>query len=113
MKEGLGFFSEYKLILYENGILAKTHRYGEWSESLHLGWENTDEVVLTSEVAIITFGFAAISKGLIKVLGEASSMAILKEKLEGRLAALTQAQEVLQYDSSVPASRNAASDYMS
>ncbi|MGA9099016.1 MAG: hypothetical protein WB392_08815 [Methanotrichaceae archaeon] len=41
-------------------------------------------------------GFAAISKGLIKVIGEASSMVILKEKLEGDLAALTKALEALQ-----------------
>ena len=95
LEVGLGFFSEHKLILYENGLLARTNHYGEWSKGLHLGWENTDEVVLTPEAAIITFGFTAISKGLIKVLGEASSMAILKEKLEGDLAALTKAMETL------------------
>ncbi len=95
LEGSLGFFSEYKLILYENGLLVRAHRYGEWSEGLHLGWENTDVVVLTSEAAIIIFGFTAISKGLIKVLGEASSMAILKEKLEGDLVALTKALEAL------------------
>ena len=96
LEDGLGFFSEHKLILYENGLLARTHRYGEWSEGSRLGWENTDEDVLTPEAAITTFGFMAISKGLIKVLGEASSMFIFKEKLEGDLAALTKALEVLQ-----------------
>ena len=96
LEGSLGFFSEHKLILYENGLLVRTHRYGEWSEGLHLGWENTDEDVLTPEAAIITFGFTAISKGLIKVIGEASSMVILKEKLEGDLAALTKALEALQ-----------------
>ena len=52
--------------------------------------------MLTPEAAITTFGFTAISKGLIRVLGEASSMAALKEKLEGEIAALTKALEVSQ-----------------
>ncbi len=95
LEEGFSFFSEHRLILYENGLLVRTHRYGESSEGLHPGWENTDEVVLTPEAAIITFDFREISKGLIKVLGEASSMAILKEKLEGDLVALAKALEAL------------------
>ena len=95
LEEGLSFFSEHRLILYENGLLVRTHRYGESSEGLHPGWENTDEVVLTPEAAIIIFGLTAISKGLIKALGEASSMAILKEKLEGDLVALTKTLEAL------------------
>jgi len=95
LEEGSGFFSEYWLILYENGLLVRTHRYGELSEGLRLGWENTAEDVLTPETAIITFGFTAISKGLIKVLGEAESMVIRKEELEGRLAALAKALEAL------------------
>ncbi len=93
LDDGLGFFSEYRLILYENGLLVRTHRYGELSEGPRFGWENTDEVVLTPEAAIVAFGFAAISKGLTKVLGDASSMAVLKEKLEDDLAVLTEALE--------------------
>ncbi|MGA9097523.1 MAG: hypothetical protein WB392_01165 [Methanotrichaceae archaeon] len=96
LEDGLSFFSEYRLILYENGLLVKTHRYGQSMEGLHLGWENTDDDVLTPEAAIIIFGFEAISKGLIKALGEASSMAILKEKLECDLEALTKALYTLQ-----------------
>ena len=95
LERGFGFFSEYRLILYENGLLVRTHRYGELSEGLHLGWENTDEVVLTPEAAVITFGFTEISKGLIKVLGDASSMVTLKETLEDDLATLTKALEAL------------------
>ncbi|MGA9099766.1 MAG: hypothetical protein WB392_12640 [Methanotrichaceae archaeon] len=91
LKEGLGFFSEYKLILYENGLLVRTHRYGGWAEGPRLGWENTDEDVLAPQAAITAFGLTAISEGLIKVLGAASSMVILKEELERRLAALTKA----------------------
>ncbi len=90
-----GFFSEYRLILYENGMLVRAHRYGEFSEGLRLGWENEDEDAITPQAAIAAFGLAAISGGLMKVLGEASSMVILKERLEGRLAALTKALEAL------------------
>ncbi len=107
LEEGSGFFSEHRLILYENGLLARTHRYGQsvdhgqsmdhgqLSEALHLGWENTDEDVLTPEAAIIAFGFMAISTGLIEAIGETSSMAIRKEELEGRLAALTKVLEAI------------------
>ncbi len=95
LENGYGLFSEYRLILYENGLLVRTHRYGEFSEGLHLGWENEDEDVLTPQAAIVAFGLAAISGGLMKVLGEASSMVILKERLEGRLAVLTKALEAL------------------
>jgi len=103
--DGFGFFNEHRLILYENGLLARTHRYGQsmdpgqsidqLMEASHLGWENTDEDVLTPEAAILVFGFAAISKGLIKALGEASSMITLKEELEGRLTALAEALKAL------------------
>ncbi|MGA9097446.1 MAG: hypothetical protein WB392_00775 [Methanotrichaceae archaeon] len=58
--------------------------------------ENTDEDVLTPEAAITAFGFTTISKGLMKALGAASSMIILKEELESRLAALAEALETLQ-----------------
>jgi len=95
LENGYGFFSEYRLILYENGQLVRMHRYGECSEGLRLGWENDDAEVLTPQTAIAAFGLAAISGGLMKVLGDASSMVILKERLEGRLAALTKALEAL------------------
>ncbi len=96
LEKGYGFFSEYRLILYENGLLVRMHRYGECSEGLRLGWENEDEDVLTPQAAIAAFGLAAISEGLVRVLGEASSMVVLKEKLEGRLAALTRILDALQ-----------------
>jgi hypothetical protein len=95
LEKGFGFFSEYRLILYENGLLVRMHCYGECSEGLRLGWENADEDMLTPQVAIAAFGLAAISGGLMKVLGEASSVVILKERLEGRIAALTRALEAL------------------
>ena len=100
--ENFSIFSEYNLILYENGLLVRTHRYGQTmdhgqsTEALRLGWENTAEDVLTPEAAIMAFGFTAISEGLIKVLGDASPMEILREKLEGDLAALAKALEALQ-----------------
>jgi hypothetical protein len=95
LEKGYGFFSEYRLILYENGLLVRAHRYGEYSEGLHPGWENSDEDVLTPQAAIMAFGLTAISGGLIKVLGEASSVVILKEKLESKLTILTKALEAL------------------
>ncbi len=99
--DDFGFFSEHRLILYENGLLVRTHRYGQSMdhgqsmEASHVGWENTDEDVLTPEAAIIAFGFTAISQGLTKALEEASSMAALKEMLEEDVAALTKALEAL------------------
>ena len=95
LENSYGFFSEYRLILYENGLLVRAHRYGECSEGLHLGWENEDEDVLTPEAAITIFGFTAISKGLIMALGETLWMVTFKEELEGRLAALTEALEAM------------------
>ncbi len=95
LENGYGFFSEYRLILYENGLLVRMHRYGECSEGFRLGWENEDEDVLTPEAAITTFGLLAISKGLIMALGETLCMVTLKEELEGRLAALTEALEAM------------------
>jgi len=95
LENGYGFFSEYRLILYENGLLVRMHRYGECSEGLRLGWENEDEDVITPQAAVAAFGLGAISGGLMKVLSEASSVVVLKERLEGRLAALTKALEAL------------------
>ncbi len=46
--------------------------------------------------AITAFGLTAISEGLMKVLDDASSIVILKEELEGRLAALTRTLDALQ-----------------
>ncbi|MGA9100230.1 MAG: hypothetical protein WB392_15010 [Methanotrichaceae archaeon] len=94
--DDFGFFSEHKLILYENGLLVRAHRYGQLSEGLQFGWENTDEDVLTPEAAITAFGFTAISKGLMRILEEASSMVALKEELEGEVAAFAKVLEVLQ-----------------
>ncbi|MGA9099384.1 MAG: hypothetical protein WB392_10695, partial [Methanotrichaceae archaeon] len=91
----LGFFSEYRLILYENGLLVRMHRYGEWSEGPRPGWESIDEDKLTPETAITAFGLTAILEGLINVLGKASSIVILKENLEGRLPALTKTLQTL------------------
>lgn len=95
LENGYGIFSDYMLILYENCMLVRVHCYGECSEGLRPGWKNTYEDALTSQAAITAFGLAAISGGLLNVLSEASSIAILKEKSDGRLAALTKALEAL------------------
>ncbi|HSD57013.1 MAG TPA: hypothetical protein VLB04_02440 [Methanotrichaceae archaeon] len=96
----MGFFSEYRLILYENGVLVRMHRYGEWSEGLRAGWENVDEDEITPQAAITAFGLTAISEGLMEVLGEAPSIVILKEELEGRLVALIKILDALQVSQS-------------
>jgi len=88
-----GFYSEHKLVLYENGLLVRIHRYGEWSEGPRPGWEIIEEGELTPQAAITTFSLSDIADGLIKVLGEASSIVILKDELETRLAALTEVLE--------------------
>ncbi len=44
----------------------------------------------------MTFGLAAISGGLMKALNNAQPIVILKEELEGRIAALTKILGVLQ-----------------
>ncbi len=96
LEKSYGFFSDYRLILYENGLLVRMHRYGECSEGLRLGWENADEDVITPQAAIMTFGLTAISEALIRVLNNASSIVALKEELEGRLATLTRVLDALQ-----------------
>jgi len=99
--DDFSFFSEHWLVLYENSLLARMHRYGQSMnhgqsmEASHIGWENIDEDVLTPEAAIIAFGFTAISKGLMRILGEASLMVIFKEELEGEVAALAEALEAI------------------
>ncbi len=95
LEKNAGFYSEHKLILYENGLLVKAHRYGEWSEGLHPGWELTEEEEQTPQAAIISFGLDAIAEGLIKAFKEAPQVIILKEDLESRLAALTRVLEAL------------------
>ncbi len=90
-----GFYSEYKLVLYENGLLVRRHRFGEWSEGPRPGWEMTEEDELTPQAAITASSLSAIADGLIKVLSEASSMVILKDELEARHAALTEVLEAL------------------
>jgi hypothetical protein len=77
-------------------VLARMHRYGEFSEGLRAGWENADEDEITPQAAITAFGLTAISEGLMKVLGDASSIVILKEELEGRLDALAKILDALQ-----------------
>lgn len=88
-------YNEHRLILYESGQLVRTHRYGEWSDSLQPSWEITEEDELTPQAAIISFGLDAIVQGLIKAFKEAHQVIILKEDLERRLTALARMQGAL------------------
>lgn len=89
------FYSEKKLILYENGSLIRSHRYGESSKALRLGWELTDMLELTPQIAISCFGLDAIAVGIIRTLKKATEMIILTEELEARLIELTRILAVL------------------
>ncbi|VVB62886.1 Uncharacterised protein [uncultured archaeon] len=96
IEKNAGFYREHKLILYENGLLVKAHRHGEWSEEGQCpAWELTEEEELTPQAAIVMFGFSAIAEGLMKVLAETPSMLILKDEMEARLVALTKVLEAL------------------
>ncbi len=52
LEKNAGFYSEHKLILYENGLLVKARRFGQWSEGAqHTAWELTEEEELTPQMA--------------------------------------------------------------
>lgn len=89
------FFSEQKLILYDNGHLIKAHRFGEFTEGPRPGWELTEEAEMTAEAAIKAYGLPAIAEGIMAVFEWARSAIILKEELEGKLAALSGVLEAL------------------
>jgi len=96
IEKSAGFYSEHKLVLYENGLLVKIHRYGEWSEEAQCpGWELTEEEEQTPQAAIVAFGLSAIADGLKKMLAGVPSALVLKEELEARLVALTKVLEAL------------------
>jgi len=89
-----GFYSEHKLILYENGLLVKAHRYGEWSEEGQCpAWELTEEEELTPQAAIVAFGLSAIADGLRKMIAEMQSVRVLKEEMEAKLVDLNKVLE--------------------
>lgn len=89
------FFSEQKLILYDNGHLIKAHRFGEFCEGPRPGWELTEEAEMSAEEAIKAFGLPAIAEGIIDVFEWAHSAVILMDELEGKLAALSGVLEAL------------------
>lgn len=89
------FFSEQRLILYDNGHLIKAHRFGEFCEGPRPGWELTEEAEMSAKDAIKTFGLPAITEGIMVLFEWASSVAILKEELEARLSRLVKVLEDL------------------
>lgn len=92
---GAYFYSESDLILYENGQLVRTHRYGDFRVSPGQSWEILDEYPLDASTAIEAIGLDAIVAGIIKALEEASEMIILPQEVEARLAALSKILEDL------------------
>ena len=95
-EKNTAFYSEYELVLYENGILVRTHRFGESSEGPRIGWMLEKEDEFTPLAAIIAFGLPAIAEGLVNIFQEAHETTVLKEELEERLSALTRVLEALQ-----------------
>lgn len=89
------FFSEQKLILYDNGHLIKAHRFGEFCEGPRPGWELTKEAEMSAEEAIKAFGLPAIADGITALFEWAHSTVILMDELEGKLAALSSILETL------------------
>jgi hypothetical protein len=83
------FFSEQKLVLYDNGHLIKSHRFGEFCEGPRPGWEMTEEAEMTAEAAIKAYGLPAIAEGIMALFEWARTAVVLKEELEGKLAALS------------------------
>ena len=92
------FFSEHKLVLYENGLLMRIHRFGEAAgrDEKRTCWNMTEESELSTEAAIAAFGLTAIAEGFVKAFEEAASKITLKEELDSRLKTLSTALEVLQ-----------------
>ncbi len=94
LEKSTGFYSEHTLVLYENGLLVKAHRFGEWSaEGQCTTWELADEEELTPQAAIAAFGLSAIADGLRKRIAGGPSVRVLKEELEARLVELNRVLE--------------------
>ena len=92
---GAYFYSESDLILYENGQLVRTHRYGDFRVSPGQSWEIFDEYPLDAAAVVEAFGLDAVAAGMVKALEEASEMIILSPEAETRLNALSKILEDL------------------
>ena len=92
---GAYFYSESDLILYENGQLVRTHRYGDFRVSPGQSWEYLDEHLLNAAAVVEAFGLDAVVAGIIKALEEAEETIILPPEVEDRLAALSKILEDL------------------
>ncbi len=95
LEQNAYFYSENKLILYENGSLVRMHRYGEFTGGHRPGWELIDEHPLTALAAVGAFGLNAIAARLVRMLKDASEIVIREEELEARLVALAKVLEAL------------------
>lgn len=89
------FYSEERLILYENGILVRAYRTGIFSGGPLPGCEMAGKSEITADGVIAAFGFSAVVKGLIDLLSHAKAPAVLKGELESRLESLSGALEAI------------------
>jgi hypothetical protein len=92
---GAYFYSENDIILYENGQLVRTHRYGDFRVSPGQSWEFFDECPLDASSAIEAIGLDVIVTGIIKSLEEAAETIILPPEAEAKLVALSKILEDL------------------
>jgi hypothetical protein len=89
------FSSDVRLVLYEDGRLARALRFRETCTK-GFGWEQEEEEELDCAAAVSLYGLDAIASGLAGTLGELSSIQALHGKLEERLLAIAKILEALQ-----------------
>jgi hypothetical protein len=92
---GAYFYSENDIILYENGQLVRTHRYGDFRVSHGQSWEFFDEYPLDVSSAVEAIGLDVVVASIIKVFEEAAETIILPQEVEARLVALSKILEDL------------------
>ena len=88
------FCSDIRLVLYEDGRLTRALRFRETC-TRGFGWEQEEEEELDSAFAVSIYGLDAIASGLAVALEELSSIRIMHQDLERRLAAITNILEAL------------------
>jgi len=93
-EDGRSFCSEVNLILYENGSLTRSLLLRETCTD-GIGWERQEEEEMDCAFAVSIYGLDAIASGLAVALDELSSIRIMHQDLERRLAAITNILEAL------------------
>jgi hypothetical protein len=86
LDEDRSFSSDLRLVLYEDGRLARARRFRETCKR-GFGWEQEEEEELDYAAAVALYGLDAIASGLAGAL-ELSSIKIMHRDLERRLSAI-------------------------